>query len=234
MKKNIRHIFTISKVALFSLSLLFMACLDFSSPIEKMKEANKRDADELQRLRDLPDLAGVIITDDTITNPVSLRNSSLYALRVGAKQKVSGGKVGRSMKYMDYLFYDCVMDYPLGTQLLINGQLYPIDFKRAILSRVGKNIDDKQGITAEVFEVYNTNHGWGNAQAVLDYESFDSIRKTMKLRIQKIKGIHKIVDQYLEEKSRVDILVLREYNFKAGDTLILKGKLMDGKIVPLF
>lgn len=204
--------------------------------INKISEDNKTSYNEDQRIRELPDLYGVIVTDNMIVNPVSQRNTALYAFGVGAKQKTSGARISGSTGFSNYSFPDCPIDYPNNTKLLIDDKLYPIDFKNVILTKVGKSIEEKKGISVEVFKIANTTYGYISVEDALNRKAYDSLRVLMKSRIKKLKGRHKIIDTYLadDKKYKVNILILREYNFNAGDTLIFKGKIEGNKIVPLF
>lgn len=224
-----------SMLAIFLFFALFMG-LFIKKQINSMVEASKSDAQETQRIRELPDIYGVIVTDHVVTNPVSERELPMYAMRVGAEQKTSGARISGSTGYSHYQFPDCIIDYPYDTQLRIDGKLYPIDFKRVILTKVGKLEKEKRGIPIETFKIVNTDHGYTSIKDALDYDTYDSIRKVMKSRVRKLKGTHKIIDSYLAENKNygVDILLLREYKFNVGDTLVFKGKIENNNVVPLF
>ncbi len=237
-KKKQWKLFLIVSGSIFTVFLLFALFMGLfiKKQISNMVEVGKSEGQEKQRIRELPDIYGVIVTNHVVTNPVSERILPMYAMRVGAEQKTSGARISGSTGYSHYQFPDCIIDYPSDTKLRINGRLYPIDFKRVILTKVGKLENEKRGIPLETFKIVNTDHGYTSIKDALDYDSYDSIRKIMKSRVRKLKGTHKIIDSYLAENKNygVDILLLREYKFNVGDTLVFKGKIENNSVVPLF
>ncbi|WP_282032603.1 hypothetical protein [Winogradskyella eximia] len=212
--------------------------MTIAGPINRLNNANKNDLYNIERIRKLPDLFGVIVTDETVINPVSKSSSSLYSLKVGGKQKTSGGGskgISGSSGFQEYIFHDCIIGYPSDTKLLVDGKLYPINFKKAVLTKVGNKVEEKKGIIVKDYEIYNTTYGYLSIGNSMNYEYYDSIRSVMKQRIKQLKGRHKVIDLYLSDKNhKVDILILREYKFNAGDTIIFKGKIENNEIVPLF
>ncbi|MGG8496847.1 hypothetical protein ACQY1Q_10545 [Tenacibaculum sp. TC6] len=237
MKKTLIIISAVASAFFFFIVLPIITSLfSIKGQINSIVDANKENQKEQQRISELPKIKGVIITNNLVTNPVSHHISALYALRVGAKQKTSGGRVRGGDGYQDYSFSDCVIDYPKNTQLLVNGKLYPIYFDKAIIVEVGRTEKQKKGVFVEELKIQNITHDYITIPEYINYKSFDSIRRLMRVRVEKLRGKHKIIDSYLNsnEKYGVDILLLKEYTFNTGDTIVFRGEIKENTIIPLF
>ena len=213
----------------------------FNSPMNAFFKQAEKEAKEKRRIQELPNLYGVIHTNGKVKNPVSENSASVIAIQLGCQQKLHGARTGLTENaerqgYSTTYFPDLIIDYPNNTQLYIKGKYYSIDFDKVIISKVGNQVTDKKGTLNEKIDIVNTDHGYISMHDAFNYRSFDSIRKFMKIKVQKLKGRHPIIDAYLEEKRKrpVDILLLREYQFNDGDTLIFKGRIVGDEVELLF
>ena len=60
----------------------------------------------------------------------------------------------------------------------------------------------------------------------------DSINQYREKQLLNLKGEHRVVDFYFDNK--INNVNLQELLYQNGDTLLLKAKIQDGKLVPLF
>ncbi len=160
----------------------------------------------------LPVLRCKIYTDNTVTAPLSGQQSSLYLIRVGIVKYRK-----RLHKTYESFDYSMVAGYSKGAQVSVNGQLYPIDFKLCIVD----NPDTRN--MPYLYETYATSHS--TPAFLINY------KRNNNQKIPALKNSHPWIESFIEYGSPNN-LILNEYIFKNGDSLYIKGKIENNKIVP--
>ncbi len=183
--------------------------------LDSMEQAVEAHNNQLDNIADLPVLKCKIYTDQTITSPMSGTESSLYLLRIGVANFSRNMKTKRLSEIYEEFDYSLIAGYPKGTQLSINGQLYPVDFKLCIA-------DNINGASHFTKDTYATNHE--TPSYLINY------KPTENHKISVLKGQHPWVNSFLEPYGLTNLLV-KEYIFKNGDSVYIKGKIENGRIV---
>lgn len=208
--KTILIVFTVF-ILVFIISAISMTSFAFNSinSLEQRIDDYNKQAEAIPKL---PVLKCKIYTDNTVTAPLSGQQSSLYLLRVGTV------KYSKRLRKTDESFdYSMVIGYPKGTQVSVNGQLYPIDFKLCIVD----NPDTRN--MPYLYETFATSH---NTPAFLI-----NYKRNNNQKIPALKNTHPWIEFFIEHSSPNN-LILNEYIFKNGDSLYIKGKIENNKIVP--
>lgn len=212
-KKGLKTILIICIVfiAVFIISIISVTSFAFNSinSLEQRIDDHNKQAEAIPRL---PVLKCKIYTDNTVTAPLSGQQSSLYLLSIGTV------KYSKRLRKTDESFdYSMVIGYPKGTQISVNGQLYPIDFKLCIVD----NPDTRN--MPYLYETYATSHS--TSAFLINY------KRNNNQKIPALRNSHPWIDSFIEHNSPNN-LILNEYIFKNGDSLYIKGKIENNKIVP--
>ena len=138
------------------------------------------------------------------------------------KSKFSSSK--KNVIYRDPLFY--IKGNP-KTLLGVDGISYPINFKTCILSNIGNASTDKKGLKGKSHRITKSVNLFD-----LGSRDKDSINQYREKQLLNLKGEHRVVDFYFDNK--INNVNLQELLYQNGDTLLLKAKIQDGKLVPLF
>ncbi|CAD0225295.1 hypothetical protein KYG33_00225 [Chryseobacterium sp. D764] len=212
-KKGLKTILIIFGVFMlvFAFSAIAFSSFAFGS-MESMQERVDEYNKQVDVIHSLPVLKCTVYTDQTISAPLSGKDAAFYLLRVGT--------VKQNKRYKEiYEKFDYAMaaGYPKGAQLLINGQLYPIDFNRCII----KNPDQRN--MPFVYETYTTSDR--TPYYLQDYKP----RGTQKISL--LKNLHPWIQSFFEP-SGLNNLLVNEYIFKNGDSVYIKGKIENNRIVP--
>ncbi|BFO67187.1 hypothetical protein [Chryseobacterium sp. KCF3-3] len=184
--------------------------------LDSMEQAVEAHNNQLDNIADLPVLKCKIYTDQTITSPMSGTESSLYLLRIGVVNFSTHMNSKRPSKIFEEFDYSAIAGFPKGTQLSINNQLYPVDFKLCIA-------DNINGAVHFTKDTYATNHE--TSYYLRNYHT------TENHKISLLKGQHPWVNSFLEPYGLTNLLV-KEYVFKKGDSIFIKGKIENERIVP--
>lgn len=184
--------------------------------LDSMEQAVEDHNKQLDFVADLPVLKGKIYTHQTITSPMSGKESALYLLRIGVANFSKNMKTKRPSEIYEEFDYSLIAGYPKGTQLSIDDQLYPVDFKLCIADHIS-------GAEHFTKDTYATNHE--TPSYLISY------KPTENHKISVLKGQHLWVNSFLEPYGLTNLLV-KEYIFKNGDSVYIKGKIENGRIVP--
>lgn len=212
-KKGLKTILII--LGVFMLVFVFSA-ISFSSfafgNMESLQQRIDQYNKQVDAIKALPVLKGTVYTDQTVSAPLSGKDAAFYLLRVGT--------VKRNKRYKEIyesFDYSMIAGYPKDAQLLINGQLYPIDFKMCIMDN-----PDKRN-TSFVYETYTT------TERTPYYLQSYKPRENQKISL--LKDQHPWIQSFFEPNG-VNNLLVNEYIFKNGDSVYIKGKIENNRIVP--
>jgi hypothetical protein len=187
-----------------------------SSSLNSMQQAVDDYNEQLDSVAALPVLKCKIYTDETIISPMSGKEAAFYFLRVGYVNYSTYKMTKRPSEIYEKFDYSVIAKYPKGAQLSVNGQLYPIDFKLCIAD----NISGAEHFTQDTYSTnYKTSYYLKN------------YRPTENHKISLLKDQHPWVNSFLEPYGLTNLLV-KEYVFKNGDSVYIKGKIENGRIVP--
>lgn len=216
-KKGIKTMLIIFGVFIFICISMFIGFSSFVfNSINSMQEAVDDHNDQLDKIASLPVLKCKIYTDQTTTSPISGKESAMYLLRIGFTDFDTDLKTKRPSNIYEEFDYTVIAGYPKGTQLSINNQLYPINFSLCIADNVSGNEHLTQS-------AYATNY---KTPAYLQ-----NYQPTENVKISVLKNKHPWVNSFLEPYGLTNLLV-KEYVFKTGDSIYIKGKIENGRIVP--
>jgi len=113
------------------------------------------------------------------------------------------------------------------TLLEVDDISYPINFITCILSNIGNTSTDKKGIKGKSYRITKSVSLFD-----LGSKDRDSINQYRQKQLLNLKGEHRVVDFYFDNK--INNVNLQELLYQNGDILLLKTKIQDGKLVPLF
>jgi len=203
----------------------------FNSSVERMQDAQDRRNGEVERIRALPELAAVIVAGAGVQAPFSHKEVACYALVQAERLRLSGPSGGRSTgsSGKPHLVYenDVVLVGGPGLALSIPGVQKPVLPDSAILfwrADGSPNAEWSERLKGRNF----SSNRWRTAYN--DHYEEDQ-RAVMSLR-----GRSGLLDRYINKPSthHEPDVYLEELLFQVGDTIIFKGRLEDGLIVPLF
>lgn len=216
-KKGIKTILILFGVFIFICISMFIGFGFFIfNSIGSMQEAVDNHNKQLDKIASLPVLKCKIYTDQTITSPISGKESAMYLLRIGFANFHTDLKTKLPSSIYEEFDYSVIAGYPEGAQLSINNQLYPVHFSLCIAD----NVSGKKHLTQSA---YATNY---KTPAYLQ-----RYQPTENAKISVLKNQHPWVNLFLEPYGLTNLLV-KEYLFKNGDSIYIKGKIENGKIVP--
>lgn len=212
-KKGLKTVLIICTVFIlvFIFSIISVTSFAFNSisSLEQKIDDHHKQAEAIPKL---PVLKCKIYTDNTVAAPLSGQQSSLYLLRVGTV------KYSKRLRKTDESFdYSMVIGYPGETQVSVNGQLYSIDFKLCIVD----NPDTRN--MPYLYETFATSHS--TPAFLINY------KRNNNQKIPVLKNSHPWIESFIEHSSPNN-LILNEYIFKNGDSLYIKGKIENNRIVP--
>lgn len=211
-KKGIKTILIIFGVFIFICISMFIGFSSFVfNSINSMQEVADNHNDQLDKIASLPVLKCKIYADKTVNSPMAGKEAALYLLRIGTAERKK-----RPIRIDENFDYSVIAGYSEGTQLSINGQLYNINFKLGIpdyIVSMGHFTQDTYAIN------YKT------PSYLKDY------KPTENHKISLLKNQHPWVNSFLEPYGLTN-LVVKEYIFKTGDSIYIKGKIENGRIVP--
>ena len=184
--------------------------------IDAMQEAVEDHNNQLDKIASLPVLKCKIYTDQTTASPLSGQKAAMYLLRIGFANFDTDLKTKRPSNIYEEFDYTVIAGYPKGTQLSINNQLYPVNFSLCMADHVSA----KEHLTQSA---YATNY---KTPAYLQ-----KYQPTENEKISVLKNKHPWVNAFLEPYGLTNLLV-KEYVFKNGDSLYIKGKIENNRIVP--
>jgi hypothetical protein len=204
----------------------------FKSNVVRMKEVEKVRNVEIERMRALPELRGVVVSSGRVRTPFSKREVALYALTQGRRMHLSGPTGGRSSGPSQgprYVYEDdVVLVGGTGLVLAIDSKEYTTLPDSAILFWRADGSPNSFWAQRSMGEKFESNLFKG----LFDPEHGDDYRSVMAL-----KGRSGLLDRYIsrtpDAAGRTDVY-LEELLFEVGDTLIFKGRIEEGRIVPLF
>jgi len=217
----------------------------FNRSIETMTDAIEEEKAEFERIRNLPDLKGVIVSKSQIENPLTGNSAGIYLMMLGYSQKIEknssiGGRFRSSSSGPDFITkhtYEYLLESPDSTFIKIADKLYPLDFDLIRLSKVGEFDSHKSGVIAETIRAINTDYGYPIIESMETIEKKQAKRVEMKSKIKNFQGRHMLVDKFLNEEGDVyslDILILTEVLFQNGDTMMFKGEIKGDSLIALF
>ena len=164
---------------------------------------------EYARLHRLPHLEGVFVKNESkILAPMSKDSVTFLALDFDFR-----GKFSDSISVTPTYDVKTNLYYPEGLKMRIDGIEYPINFKKAIIESYGKASERK------IFSI---------AKGMRD----TALLKEQMILVSELEGEHEYVDFFLDDD--IDNVIIREYQYKTGDTLSIKGKIKNGRLIPLY
>ncbi|REC46411.1 hypothetical protein [Chryseobacterium pennipullorum] len=164
-------------------------------------------------VQSLPVLKCAVYTDTTVTAPLSGDNAALYFLQVGKARRISR----YSSKIYEDFDYSMAAGYSKGSKLSVNGRLYDIDFTLCIMDSLGGG------------ERHFTEGTFGTTYKAPYY--LNNYKPIENQKISALKDKHPWINSFLGPFGLNNILV-NEYVFKNGDSVYIKGKIKNNKIVP--
>jgi len=203
----------------------------FNSSVERMQDAQDLRNKEVERIRALPELAAVIVASAGVQAPFSQKVVACYALVQAERVRLSGPAGGRSTgpSGKPHLVYenDVVLVGGPGLALSIPGVQHPVLPDSAILFWRADGSPNAKWFDRLKGRNFSSNR-WRTAYND-QYE--EDQRAVMTLR-----GRSGLLDRYINKPSTYHEpdVYLEELLFQVGDTIIFKGRIEEGRVVPLF
>jgi thymidine kinase len=119
--------------------------------------------------------------------------------------------------------YPMIAGYAKGTKFSIDDKLYDVDFEQCILSsRLGATEKMKRGIFSDRIISRNGN-------AIRNNNRIDSLKDKI---LFGMKGKHEWIDLYFRSNRGFDNIIVDEITFNNGDSIYIKAKIENNKIIP--
>jgi hypothetical protein len=240
------------KVVLFSCSgMLIIAIIAitgifklFTSSVDKMESARYAEIAEYKRITGLNTIKGVIVNNGPYVAPFSKDSVGLCLLQVGKKISYSNSHrhhTGRRPKHRFALQF--VVAPESGAAIKIGTTTYPVDFSHLLpaLSKQGKPYGYK-GMNFETDSKYTNTiadvvEAFGSDKAKMQDKKEKYRANTEKLK--SFYGVDEMIDRFVEhetmgKKSFRGHIQLVEILYKTGDSIAIKGKIENGRIIPLY
>ncbi|MDQ0781004.1 hypothetical protein QF044_000858 [Chryseobacterium sp. W4I1] len=220
-KKGLKIILIVFSLFILVAIAMFMGFWSFAfSGISNIQNANLERYEQKKAIDALPVLKCAVYTDQTITSPASGEEAALYLLRVGNVKSYLASDEAQYGKYKTYenFDYNMVAGYPKGTKLSVNGKLYPIDFKLCIMDSLGggETHFTKDIYSAKPSEIYH----------IRVYKTSEN------LKMDALRNVHPWIKNYYHSYKGLKNILVKEYVFRNGDSVYIKGKIEHNKIVP--
>ncbi|MGQ2985332.1 hypothetical protein [Flavobacterium sp.] len=231
---------------LLSVIILIVWFRFINSTMDQMEEAANDKLTETIRLEELPLLKGTITSNKIYTAPFSGDSAALCVLKVGVRVthygRVRGGNRKRRPKWaFDHV--NTVIPNPSAI-IKIGNDVYPVDFKDAIFKGIA--VENDHRYDDATFATNSHPDYYDILRETTDIES--EVRKPgpveKKQFLKNIKmlkslyGLNRHIDKYidsaLKQKPIYDPVNIEEIIYRNGDSIKLKGKIENGRIVPLF
>lgn len=209
---------------IFVLFSIFSMLYNYSSDVNLMKNQNKKLIEHAQKIHELPNLKCKIVADSIHTSILAKKPSSFSLLRIGkniwgtnnsnwgVKGKSGSSNTERKISQGIDWDYNSVVYFPPNTKLSINGKLYEIEFETVILSsKIGRVLEEKIGMLDTTL----------------------MLEKTAMYVPQELKSFqnkHIWINNFYTPSKRVEDLTIAEVNFQNGDSIAIKGEIIDNKI----
>lgn len=191
--------------------------------INSMQKGAEEKSEQRKTIHALPVLKCKIYTDETVTAPISGSEAAFYFLRIGTEHYLKYDRLRANtetqgdIQIYENFDYSMITKYPKGTKLSVNGNLYAFDFKYSIMDTLGNNNNHFSGKIVSRKEK--------NTSMYAPFRSKDH------QIIDHFKNEHPWISSYLENINGYKNIVMEEYTFKNGDSIYIKGKIKDDKIV---
>ena len=189
---------------------------------------------EAIRIENLPEIKGVVYADADIVAPFAGKKAALLFLNAG--YNVAYGDPNSTRRGLIYKWeYEPYFSVLSGhhAKIKVDDKLYTIEFKKTILP----NLNNKnEGFSFKPNRFYRERDGkyWiSNENATeIDYQRY------LKAMVS-LKGQNADLDNYMEKTkgkhtSNFQGFMIRDVLFNNGDTIVLKAKIKDNKIIPLY
>jgi len=191
--------------------------------INSMQKGAEEKNEQWKTIHALPVLKCKIYTDETVTAPISGSEAAFYFLRIGNEHYLkydslrANTETQGDIQIYENFDYSMITRYPKGTKLSVNGNLYTIDFQYSIMDTLGNN---NVHFTGKIVNRKEKN--------ISMYAPFHSKNHQI---IDHFKNEHPWISSYLEDIKGYENIIMEEYTFKNGDSIYIKGKITDHKIV---
>jgi hypothetical protein len=203
----------------------------FNSSVERMQDAQDRRNTEVERIRALPELAAVIVAGAGVQAPFSHKEVACYALVQAERVRLSGPAGGRSTgsSGKPHLVYenDVVLVGGPGLALSIQGIQHPVLPDSAILFWRADGSPNAEWFDRLKGRSFSSNR-WRTAYN----DQYDEDQRA----VMTLRGRSGLLDRYINKPSTYHEpdVYLEELLFQVGDTIIFKGRIEEGAVVPLF
>ena len=150
-----------------------------------------------------------------------------YLIAVGEAVKVSG-----SPKYIIKSYDDkYIVQKSNNAKISIGKILYPIDFKLCIPTNIYYDITKSR--TSNEKLGYWSSYYIKTASSL--YFRFPKFKEEDISKLRNFQNQHELINKYFNQSKEENFnIIVREYFYNSGDTVSFKGKIENGKIIPLF
>ncbi len=217
----------------------------FGSAIDSMEKGANEQLKETVRMEELPLLKGIVVANDLYAAPFTGDSVALCVLKVGVRVTHTGKrKPGRSPR-TKWAFdpVNTVIANP-SAFIKIEGKMYPVDFKDAIFKGIAvqhdHRFDDATFATNSYSDYYDLLRETTDIDAEMrkpgsvEKKHFLKNLKAFKNLYGLNRHIDKFTDTALKQQLLYDPVNIEEILYRNGDSIKLKGRIENGRIVPLF
>jgi hypothetical protein len=233
------------------LSIIGIGCILrlFFSSLDTMEEGAKIMNKERERIISLNTLEGVVVNSKPYAAPFSKDTAALTLLKIGSeityssRNSFKGGSSSRRNRPKWSYDYKTIVISTKTTYLKIGSTIYPIDFKQVVLAyRIPGIFYGHKGssyATNEYSTYDQSDMDWIKKKAYIKKDSSAKAYLQNREALKQLHGLHPLADQYiekniLEKKYSYSDIIMEEILLKNGDSIAIKGKIVNGEIVPLF
>lgn len=191
--------------------------------INSMNKGNEDFSKQWKAINNLPTLKCKIYNDKPLKSPLSNSETAFYLVQVGYEQYFEydstriNAEIYDNKQIVENFDYNLITGYTPQTKLSVNGKLYDLNFKYLILDTLG---DNKLQLNKKIVSRKEKNNS-------IFAPFFSSDHQT----VNNLKDKHPWISSYLENINGYKNIVLKEYTFKNGDSIYIKGKIVNSKIV---
>lgn len=191
--------------------------------INSIMETNDKRNEQWKTVNSFPILKCRIYSDTMIKAPLSGNNAAFYLIKVGNEiyhrynSSRSYMETYKHKQVQENFDFSMIAGYPKETKLSINGKLYSIDFKQAIMDTLGN------GELYFTEKIVSRNPSKNHIHTDFSYDAYQTA--------ENLKNKHPWINSYLQYQQGYSNIILKEYVFKDGDSVYIKGKIVNGKIV---
>jgi len=233
-------------VLLFATIVVSIIWFVISTTFNKWEEHAADENRERERIANLNTLSGVVVNDIPYAAPFSKDTAALILLKVGLENSYTSRRgYPSSLKNSPKWVYDYkTMVIPSkNVKLKVGTITYHIDFKQVVyLENTSENMYAHDGGSYETDEYSTLEQSDIEDLKEKAYKEKDPSARTYlenRETLRKLYGFHTWADEYIEKnifkkEFGYSNIILNELLFKNGDSISIKGKIVDNKIVPLF